>query len=146
MFIKCVKVCKSVLKGNTLLAFLLKKQRKVTLSIYGSSFLTLDVKGRIVIPARYRDLLRQSCEGTIAVTKDPQYPSLLIYPGRLWKEIASKFEALGGLNQKARALIGMGSKFELWNLDNWKMKESGLQVEGEDLLSDLPPSLEEIPF
>ena len=185
--IKCVKVCQSVLKGNTLLAFFLKKQRKVTLSIYGSSFLTLDVKGRIVIPARYRDLLRQSCEGTIAVTKDPQYPSLLIYPGRLWKEIASKFEALGGLNQKTRAmqwkilgnaavsdfevsermlllipqllrdfaglqakkqvaLIGMGSKFELWNIDNWKKKESGLQVEGEDLLSDLPPSLEEIPF
>ncbi|GIT61658.1 MAG: hypothetical protein Ct9H300mP20_14850 [Gammaproteobacteria bacterium] len=40
----------------------------------------------------------------------------------------------------------MGSKFELWNIDNWKKKESGLQVEGEDLLSDLPPSLEEIPF
>ena len=40
----------------------------------------------------------------------------------------------------------MGSKFELWNIDNWKKKESGLQVEGEDLLSGLPPSLEEIPF
>tara|TARA_Y100000590_G_C15662538_1_gene993243 strand:+ start:230 stop:709 length:480 start_codon:yes stop_codon:yes gene_type:complete len=159
----------------------------VTLSIYGSSYLTLDVKGRIVIPARYRDLLRQSCEGSIAVTKDPQYPSLLIYPGRLWNEIASKFEALGGLNQKIRAiqwkilgnasvtefevsermlllipqslrdfaglqskkqvvLVGMGSKFELWNLENWKNKESGLKVEGEDLLSDLPQALEEIPF
>ena len=180
-------MCQSVLKGNTLLAFFLKKQRKVTLSIYGSSFLTLDVKGRIVIPARYRDLLRQSCEGTIAVTKDPQYPSLLIYPGRLWKEIASKFEALGGLNQKTRsmqwkilgnasviefsvsermllliprllrefaslksreqvALIGMGSKFELWSLENWKKKESGLQVEGENSLEDLPTVLEEIPF
>ena len=159
----------------------------MTLSIYGSSFLTLDVKGRIVIPARYRDILRQNCEGTLAVTKDPQYPSLLIYPGKLWKEIASKFEALGGLNQKTRAmqwkilgnasvidfevsermlllipkllrdfaglqpkkqlaLIGMGSKFEVWNLDNWKKKESGLQVEGENLISDLPQALEEIPF
>ena len=65
----------------------------MSLSIYGSSFLTLDIKGRIVIPARYRDQLRQSCEGSIAVTKDPQYPSLLIYPGKLWKEISSKFEA-----------------------------------------------------
>ena len=159
----------------------------MSLSIYGSSFLTLDIKGRIVIPARYRDLLRQSCEGSIAVTKDPQYPSLLIYPGKLWKEIASKFEALGGLNQKTRAmqwkilgnasvskfkvsermlllipqllrdfaglkakkqvaLIGMGSKFELWNLENWKKKEAGLRVEGEDLLLNLPAVLEEIPF
>ncbi|GIT62408.1 MAG: hypothetical protein Ct9H300mP20_22350 [Gammaproteobacteria bacterium] len=94
---------------------------------------------------------------------------MLIYPGRLWKEIASKFEALGGLNKKARAmqwkilgnaavtdfevsermlllipqllrdfaglqakkqvaLIGMGSKFELWNIDNWKKKESGKKL------------------
>ena len=157
------------------------------LSIFGSSFLTLDTKGRIVIPARYRDLLRESCEGSIAVTKDPQYPSLLIYPGKLWKEISSKFEALGGLNQKTRsmqwkilgnasvtefqvsermlllipkqlrdfaglktkeqvALVGMGSKFELWSLENWKKKEAGFQLEDENLLKELPPALEEIPF
>ena len=44
------------------------------------------------------------------------------------------------------ALIGMGSKFELWNLDNWEKKQSGLEVPGEDLIEDLPSSLEEIPF
>ena len=159
----------------------------MSLGIYGSSILTLDSKGRMAIPARYRDLLRQSCEGSIVVTKDPQYPSLMIYPGKLWKEISNRFEDLGGLNQKVRsmqwkilgnasvtefevsdrmillipqilrdfaslktkdqvALIGMGSKFELWNLENWERKQAGLQVEGEDALSDLPPSLEEIPL
>lgn len=141
----------------------------------------------MAIPARYRDLLRQSCEGSIVVTKDPQYPSLMIYPGKLWKEISNRFEDLGGLNQKVRsmqwkilgnasvtefevsdrmillipqilrdfaslktkdqvALVGMGSKFELWNLENWERKQAGLQVEGEDISSDLPPSLEEIPL
>ena len=44
------------------------------------------------------------------------------------------------------ALVGMGSKFELWNLENWERKQAGLQVEGEDTSSDLPPSLEEIPL
>ena len=44
------------------------------------------------------------------------------------------------------ALVGMGSKFELWNLDNWEKKQSGLQIAGEDLIEDLPTSLEEIPF
>ena len=44
------------------------------------------------------------------------------------------------------ALIGMGSKFELWNLENWEKKQSGLEVPGEDLIEDLPSSLEEIPF
>ena len=141
----------------------------------------------MAIPARYRDLLRQSCEGSIVVTKDPQYPSLMIYPGKLWKERSNRFEDLGGLNQKVRsmqwkilgnasvtefevsdrmillipqilrdfaslktkdqvALVGMGSKFELWNLENWERKQAGLQVEGEDISSDLPPSLEEIPL
>jgi|TARA_B100000767_G_scaffold244895_2_gene243457 MraZ protein len=159
----------------------------MSIGIYGSSNLTLDTKGRIVIPARYRELLRASCEGEMIITKDPQYPALIIYPGKLWKEISQKFEALGGLNQKVRsiqwkilgnasvtdfevgermtllipqilrefadltlkenvALVGMGSKFELWNLDNWEKKQSGLQIKGEDLIEDLPMSLEEIPF
>ena len=159
----------------------------MSIGIYGSSNLTLDTKGRIVIPARYRELLRASCEGEMIITKDPQYPALIIYPGKLWKEISQKFEALGGLNQKVRsiqwkilgnasvtdfevgermtllipqilrefadltlkenvALVGMGSKFELWNLDNWQKKQSGLQIKGEDLIEDLPMSLEEIPF
>jgi MraZ protein len=76
----------------------------VSLGIYGSSTLTLDIKGRIAIPARYRDLLRQNCEGSIVITKDPQYPALMIYPGKLWKDISAKFEALGGLNQKVRSI------------------------------------------
>ena len=159
----------------------------MSLGIYGSSTLTLDTKGRIVIPARYRDLLRQSSEGEMVITKDPQYPALMIYPGKLWHEISSKFEALGGLNPKVRsiqwkilgnasvtefevtdrmnllipqilrsfaglvlkeqvALIGMGSKFELWNLENWEKKQAGLQLSGEDLIDDLPLTLEEIPF
>ena len=159
----------------------------MSIGIYGSSNLTLDTKGRIVIPARYRELLRASCEGEMIITKDPQYPALIIYPGKLWREISQKFEALGGLNQKVRsiqwkilgnasvtdfevgermtllipqilrefadltlkenvALVGMGSKFELWNLDNWEKKQSGLQIKGEDLIADLPMSLEEIPF
>ena len=159
----------------------------MSLGIYGSSTLTIDIKGRIVIPARYRELLRKNCEGEMVITKDPQYPALIIYPGKLWKEISKKFEALGGLNQKVRsiqwkilgnasvtdfevgermnllipqilrdfanltvkehvALVGMGSKFERWSLDNWEKKQSGLQVMGEDLIDDLPSTLEEIPF
>ena len=51
------------------------------------------------------------------------------------------------LNVKQQtALVGMGSKFELWNLDNWEKKQSGMQIAGENLIENLPPSLEEIPF
>tara|TARA_Y100001970_G_scaffold290274_1_gene423378 strand:- start:31916 stop:32395 length:480 start_codon:yes stop_codon:yes gene_type:complete len=159
----------------------------MSLGIYGSSNLTLDVKGRIVIPARYRDLLKETCEGKLVITKDPQYPSLILYPGKLWKIISSKFESLGGLNQKVRSiqwrvlgnanvqdfessermsilvpqilrdfanlkpkervcLVGMGSKFELWNLDSWNKKQAGMPIDGEAIMEELPVSLQEIPF
>ncbi len=159
----------------------------MTLGIYGSSILTLDSKGRVVIPAKYREILRDICEGSLVITRDPQYPALMIYPGKKWKEVSSKFENLGGLNPKTRsmqwtilgnasvtdfevsermillippilrefarletkekvALIGMGSKFELWNINNWKKKQEGKDIEGEMLLTDLPNYLEEVPF
>ena len=159
----------------------------MTLGIYGSSILTLDSKGRVAIPAKYREVLRDICEGTLVITRDPQYPALMNYPGKKWKEVSSKFENLGGLNPKTRsmqwtilgnasvtefevsermillippilrevaglkpkekvALIGMGSKFEIWNIKNWKQKQAGKDIEGEVLLTDLPNYLEEVPF
>ena len=72
--------------------------------LYGFSSLSLDTKGRIVIPARYKDLLKEAASGSIIVTRDPQYPSLLIYPGALWKKISDAFENLSGLNPKIRSL------------------------------------------
>ena len=72
--------------------------------LYGFSSLSLDTKGRIVIPARYKDLLKEMASGSIIITRDPQYPSLLIYPGALWKKISDAFENLSGLNPKIRSL------------------------------------------
>ena len=62
--------------------------------IYGLSSLVLDNKGRIAMPARYKEQLKELAAGSLIVTKDPQYPSLLIYPGNLWKEISNSFEKL----------------------------------------------------
>ena len=72
--------------------------------IYGLSSLVLDNKGRIAMPARYKEQLRELAAGYLIVTRDPQYPSLLIYPGNLWKEISRSFENLSGLNPQLRAL------------------------------------------
>ena len=72
--------------------------------IYGLSSLVLDNKGRIAMPARYKEQLRELAAGSLIVTRDPQYPSLLIYPGNLWKEISRSFENLSGLNPQLRAL------------------------------------------
>ena len=47
--------------------------------IYGLSSLVLDNKGRIAMPAKYKEQLRELAAGSLIVTRDPQYPSLLIY-------------------------------------------------------------------
>ena len=72
--------------------------------IYGFSSLVLDTKGRIAMPAKYKDQLKNLAGGSIIVTRDPQYPSLLIYPGNLWKKISNSFEELSGLNPEIRSL------------------------------------------
>ena len=72
--------------------------------MFGFNTVSLDKKGRLAIPAKYRAHLIENEESKIVITKDPQYPSLLIYPGNLWKEISNSFEKLSGLNPKLRAL------------------------------------------
>ena len=72
--------------------------------LYGFSSLVLDTKGRIAMPAKYKDQLKNLAGGSLIVTRDPQYPSLLIYPGNLWKKISNSFEGLSGLNPEIRSL------------------------------------------
>ena len=71
--------------------------------IYGLSSLVLDNKGRIAMPAKYKEQLRELAAGSLIVTRDPQQPALLIYPGNLLKEISRSFENLSGLNPQLRA-------------------------------------------
>ena len=72
--------------------------------IYGFSSLVLDTKGRIAMPAKYKDQLKNLAGGSLIVTRAPQYPSLLIYPGNLWKKISNSFVGLSGLNPEIRSL------------------------------------------
>lgn len=59
----------------------------------GSTQLSLDSKGRLAIPAKYRDELFASCGGNIVVTADPSR-CLLIYPQPVWEPIEKKIEQL----------------------------------------------------
>ena len=96
MLLKCEKVCKNMYKCT--------EQGQNMAGIYGFSSLVLDTKGRISMPAKYKDQLKNLAGGSIIVTRDPQYPSLLIYPGNLWKKISESFEELSGLNPEIRNL------------------------------------------
>lgn len=66
----------------------------------GSSALTLDAKGRMSIPARYRDELVSEEQGLLTLTRHPD-GCLMIYPRRAWEQ---KRVQIADLPMNARAL------------------------------------------
>ena len=155
--------------------------------MYGFNTVSLDQKGRLAIPAKYRASFIQKNETQIVITKDPQYPSLKIYPKSQWLEISSKLESLQGLdpivrnlqwtilgnasvtefdpkgrmlvlipselrkyaeliNEKQISLVGMGNKFEIWNVSNWEMRQTGGSLATEILDVVLPESIKSMSF
>jgi MraZ protein len=69
----------------------------------GVNNLTLDAKGRLAVPARYREHLMEICSGQIVVTIDRGY-YLLIYPLPTWEEIEHKLVNLPSLHPQVREL------------------------------------------
>ena len=155
--------------------------------MFGFNNVSLDPKGRFLIPARYRADFNIQTENKIVITKDPQYPSLKIYPGLEWDEISNKLKSLQGLDpivrniqwtilgnayesdididgrmllrvpsdlreyaeieeEKQIALVGMGNKFEIWNINNWEMRQTGGSLSTEILDVVLPESIKTMSF
>ena len=72
--------------------------------MFGFNTPSIDAKGRIAIPARYRNDFRTENQNIIVITKDPQYPSLKIYPELEWNRISNKLQSLQGLDPIVRNL------------------------------------------
>tara|TARA_B100001540_G_C15689162_1_gene588454 strand:- start:454 stop:921 length:468 start_codon:yes stop_codon:yes gene_type:complete len=155
--------------------------------MFGFNTISLDVKGRISLPARYRADLKLKNLSKVIITKDPQYPSLKLYPEDEWEHISDKLQSLQGLDpivrniqwtilgnayeteidvngrmlirvpsdlqeyaeitgQKQIALVGMGKKFEIWNINSWEMRQTGGSLSTEILDVVLPESIKTMSF
>ena len=91
----CEKVCKSVAKCVKSLYIL---------RMFGFNTPSIDSKGRIAIPARYRIDFKTQNHNEIVITKDPQYPSLKLYHYSEWQRISTKLQSLQGLDPIVRNL------------------------------------------
>lgn len=69
----------------------------------GVSTLNLDSKGRMAVPARYRDLLNEMDQGRVVITADRDR-CLLMYPASAWTIIEAKLSALPSMDRSARAI------------------------------------------
>lgn len=82
----------------------------------GVNNLTLDSKGRLAVPTRYRERLAKHCDGQLVLTVDRDH-CLLVYPLPDWEEIERKLNALPSFNPQTRRLqrllIGHATECEL---------------------------------
>jgi MraZ protein len=69
----------------------------------GVNNLNLDAKGRMAIPARYRDRLLESCGGRLIFTIDVDR-CLLLYPLTEWEQIEKALMSRPNMNPQVRRL------------------------------------------
>lgn len=85
----------------------------------GVATFNLDAKGRMAIPAKFRKLLDDCCEGRLVVTIDHSEHCLQIYPLPQWEELEKKLSALPSLNPQVRKLkrmlLGYATECEMDN-------------------------------
>ena len=121
---------------------------------------TIDAKGRVSIPVRFREVLKEKYEDQLIVTADIDR-CLVAYPVEEWRLFVEKNKQAPMMQQEVKEflrfsysraepcspdkqgriliptllreyaslnkqviVIGMDSKFELWNVERWNEKES----------------------
>ncbi|WP_322980467.1 division/cell wall cluster transcriptional repressor MraZ [Pseudomonas sp. C11] len=83
----------------------------------GANAISLDAKGRLAMPSRYRDELVSRCSGQLIVTIDAVDPCLCVYPLPEWELIENKLRELASFREEnrrlQRLLIGNAVDLEL---------------------------------
>lgn len=92
------------------------KTPRVVWVFQGASAISLDAKGRLAVPMRYRDSIAAQGEGRIVLTAHP-HRCLLLYPRPAWDPIAEKIMALPGFDPNVAAmqqlLVGHADELEM---------------------------------
>lgn len=70
----------------------------------GASSISIDSKGRIAIPTRYRAELKEKHHGVLVCTVDIRQPCLLLYPLHEWEVVEQKLLALSNFDPVQRRI------------------------------------------
>jgi MraZ protein len=85
----------------------------------GNNEINMDAKGRMAVPARYRDTLTAGCDGQLVATIDIEDRCLFLYPLPAWQEIEAQIAKLPTFNPDTRRLqrllIGHARELEMDN-------------------------------
>ncbi len=79
----------------------------------GGPVLTLDGKGRLTVPARWRDVLMATVQGQMVVSKNPD-GCLSLYPLPMWEQFESNLLSLPAQDEAwRRFFIGSATDVEI---------------------------------
>ncbi|MGX2947899.1 division/cell wall cluster transcriptional repressor MraZ [Frederiksenia canicola] len=70
----------------------------------GAASISLDSKGRLAIPTRYRKALIENHQSTLICTVDIRQPCLLLYPLHEWEVVEQKLLALSNFDPTQRRI------------------------------------------
>lgn len=83
----------------------------------GISHIAIDPKGRLAMPAKYRDAIVENAEGQVVVTVDHTDKCLLIYPLDQWVKVEKILMSLPNMNRRVRnmqrLILGHAAELEL---------------------------------
>lgn len=68
----------------------------------GFNTISLDTKGRIAVPSRYRELISVQSENQLVITLNPLDRSLWLYPLPEWEVIEDKLATLSDFDKQSR--------------------------------------------
>ena len=72
---------------------------------FGETAINLDVKGRMAIPARYRDQIAAECKDKLVLTYNAfDNDSLWLYPQHEWERVRDEVMGLSSFDPSHRAL------------------------------------------
>jgi MraZ protein len=85
---------------------------------FGETAITLDAKGRIAMPTRYRDDLMAACQGRLVLTYSAfDSGCLWLYPEADWSRVREQVMALSTFNPSHRSLqrrlVGSATQLEV---------------------------------
>ena len=96
----------------------------------------------------------QSLQGLDPIVRNIQWTILgnahetrIDFGGRVLIRIPTELQKYAEIeNKKQIALVGMGEKFEVWNIDSWEMRQTGGSLSTEILDVVLPESIKSMSF
>ena len=83
----------------------------------GISSLSIDPKGRLAMPAKYREAMLENAAGQVVITVDHTDKCLLVYPLDEWLKVEKILMSLPNINRRVRnmqrLILGHAAELEL---------------------------------